>query len=33
MRVLALVGTGILIVLGIARMLRSEDEWHAVPSR
>lgn len=33
MRVLAIVGAVVLVVVGIARMLRSEDEWHEVTSR
>jgi hypothetical protein len=33
MKVLIVVGTAVLVAFGIARMLRSEDEWHEVPSR
>ncbi|MBM7458807.1 hypothetical protein JOE26_001482 [Rhodococcus coprophilus] len=33
MKVLVALGAGFLAVVGIARMLRSEDEWHEVPSR
>ena len=33
MKFLIAVGAGFLAVVGLARMLRSEDEWHEVPSR
>jgi len=33
MKVLAFVGAAVLVAIGIARMLRSEDEWHEVTSR
>ncbi|ETT26593.1 hypothetical protein RR21198_2765 [Rhodococcus rhodochrous ATCC 21198] len=33
MKVLLTVGTVVLVAVGLARMLRSEDEWHEVTGR